>query len=96
MGWRQAEQLCTLSEYRCSCSLSTVQLSGASLASVEVSLTLLGKFEIDTQTEKQTDSGVCRVASATNNLILFLATHSPPQICAWELKVYYKMCLTNT
>ena len=49
--------------------LFTVQLSGASLASVEVSLTLSKKIGTDRQTDKQTDrqidSGVCRVASAT-------------------------------
>ena len=51
----QVEQLCTLSVGRCSCLLSTVQVSGTSLASVEVLLTLLEKFGTDRQTYKQTD-----------------------------------------
>ena len=47
-------------------SLYIVQLPGASQASVKVLLALLGTFGIDTQTEQQTNSGVYRVASATN------------------------------
>ena len=36
----------------------------AALASLVFSLTLLGEFGKDTQTGRQPDSGVCRVASA--------------------------------
>ena len=54
MGFVQAEQLCTLSVDRCSCLLSTVQLPGVSLASVEVSLTFLENFGSDTQTDRYT------------------------------------------
>ena len=61
----QAEQPFTLSVDVCNCLLFTVP--GASLAS----LTLFEKFGTDRQTNKQinrqTDSSVCRVASATKN-----------------------------
>ena len=52
-----------------SCLFSTVQLSGASLASVEVSLTLLIKFGTDKQIDKQIHGSVCRVVSATKNAV---------------------------
>ena len=61
MGLGQAEQLRPLCVDMYSCLYSTVKLPGASLASVEVSLTLVYKFE----TDKQIHCGVCRVASAT-------------------------------
>ena len=44
MGLDQAEQLRTLDVHIYSCLYSIVQLTGASLASVEVSLTLVDKF----------------------------------------------------
>ena len=44
MGLDHAEQLRTLDVHMYSCLYSTVQLTGASLASVEVSLTLVKKF----------------------------------------------------
>jgi hypothetical protein len=47
---------------------STVQLPGASPAWAEVLLTHLVKFG----TDKQTDSGVCRVFSATKKLVKFI------------------------
>ena len=40
---------------------STVRLPAASLASVEVTLTFKNLGQINKQTNKQTDSGVCRV-----------------------------------
>jgi hypothetical protein len=43
-GLDQAEQLCRLSVHMYSCLYSTVQLTGASLASEEVSLTLVNEF----------------------------------------------------
>ena len=41
---------------------STVQLPASSLASVEGTLSFKNLGQIDRQTERQTDSGVCRVA----------------------------------
>ena len=67
MGLGQAEQLYTLILNMYGCLYSTVQLSGDSLASVEVSLTLLEKFGTDKQINRQIHSGAFRVASATKN-----------------------------
>ena len=74
MGLYQAEQLCTL-DYMYSCLYSTVQLIGTSLASVEVSLTLVNKFVKKPVkkfvkkfvNDRQIHSGVYRLAPASKN-----------------------------
>jgi hypothetical protein len=71
MGLGQAEQLCTLCvEMYSSCS-SPVQLPGASLASVEVSLTLLEKFGKDRYAHRYTAVFIDLLPQVKNTIQLY-------------------------
>ena len=67
----QAEQLYILSVDMYSWLYTTVQVSGSSLVSVKVSLTLLEKIRKDRWTNRKIHFGICRVAPVTKSITFF-------------------------